>query len=110
MTIEAVVVASTPAQQLGYMAENTVKSLGIIGTGAIVLCCVLSYFNIAHTDIGWFVVDQLLNGEARFNANTDIHGDWGNIAFSIVAAPLFIGVYLAAGISAVREYFTGAAE
>lgn len=70
----------------------------------------LEYVGLVHTDISWFVVDQMVNGEARFNPNGDIHGDWGNQSFAVLAMPALLGYVGAIGISLARKLFTETAD
>jgi hypothetical protein len=84
-------------------AQRVLTVAGITVSFTFLVCGVLEYANVLHTDVGWFLADQYQYGEARFNANADIHGDWGNMIYTVLALPMFCGTYAAALLSTLRS-------
>lgn len=99
-----------PVPRSRVTIEYTLLYMGALGSVALLVLTGLQYLGLAHTGVSAYVVDQLVHGEARFNPNGDIHGDWGNAAVAVWCMPAFVGFYGAAAVRLVREYFTGAAD
>lgn len=96
-----------PRESVGNRVVSILVPLVRYGGAAVSLafglCSIFEWMQIMHTDVGAFLVDQMQNGERRFNSNGDIHGDWGNQIFAILGGPAMLGMYGATLLSLFRS-------
>lgn len=110
MSLELGVARSYRIARTTDVIETILIRIGVCGTMCLLILSALQYSGLVHTDVTWFIVDQLVHGESRFNANGDVHGDWGNQAHAVLVAPIVLGFLGAACVTLLRSVFTEAAE
>ncbi len=81
---------------------DPVVTVGSLASMTLVTLVVLQFLGLVHTGIGETLVQWFITAEFEVNP-IDHHGQSGDAAFSIMAAPLIAAMTIRAGVELLRK-------